>query len=82
MNVEQAVALAYQRWNERQTPEAEHLCRQVLDSVPGQPAVLHLLGLIAHARGNRSAAISHLGEACKAPSAPALYFSNLAEMLR
>jgi hypothetical protein len=63
MNVEQAIALAYQRWNERQAPEAEHLCRQVLHSVPGQPAALHLLGLIAHARGNQSAAISHLGEA-------------------
>ena len=82
MNVEQAIALAYRRWNERQAPEAEHLCRQVLHAIPGQPAALHLLGLIAHARGDQSAAISHLGEACKAANAPALYFSNLAEILR
>lgn len=82
MNVEQAIALAYRRWNERQAPEAERLCRQVLHAIPGQPAALHLLGLIAHARGDQSAALSHLGEACKAANAPALYFSNLAEILR
>jgi tetratricopeptide (TPR) repeat protein len=82
MNVEQAVALAYRHWDASQAGEAEQLCRQVLQAVPGEAGALHLLGLMAHRSGNAEAAINYLNEACKALRAPALYFSNLAEMLR
>jgi tetratricopeptide (TPR) repeat protein len=82
MDVEQAIALAYQLSNAGQVKRAEELCREVLTAAPQQAAALHLLGLIAHQRGEVGAAIFHLGEACKAPGAPAVYFSNLAEMLR
>lgn len=82
MNVDQAVALAYRHWEAGQPAQAEQLCRQALQAWRGHAAALHLLGLMAHGHGNREAAIQYLTEACNAPRAPALFFSNLAEMQR
>jgi tetratricopeptide (TPR) repeat protein len=58
------------------------LCQRVLVAWPGQADALHLLGLMAHAYGNLDLAIAQLREACKAPRAPAVYVSNLAELCR
>ncbi len=82
MNFDQAVALAYRHWEAGQPDQAEQLCRQALQAWPGQAAALHLLGLMAHSYGNSDAAIDYLTQACNAPRAPAVYFSNLAEMQR
>jgi tetratricopeptide (TPR) repeat protein len=82
MTIEQAVATAYQHWNAGQGAQAEHLCQQVLQAWPEHAAALHLMGLLAFTAGNRPLAIEYIQRACKAPSAPALFHSNLAEMLR
>jgi tetratricopeptide (TPR) repeat protein len=82
MTIEQAVAAAYQHWNAGQPPQAEHLCQQVLKLWPEHAAAVHLLGLLAYTAGNRALAIEYLQRACRSPSAPALFYSNLAGMLR
>lgn len=82
MTIEQAVAAAYQHWNAGQGMQAEHLCRQVLQAWPEHAGALHLLGLLAFTNGNRALAIEYIGRACASPSAPAVFYSNLAEMLR
>jgi tetratricopeptide (TPR) repeat protein len=82
MNVDQAVALAHRHFDAGQLDRAELLCRQALAAWPGRADALHLLGLMAHGSRNHQTAIDYLTEACKAPRAPALYFSNLAEMHR
>jgi len=54
----------------------------VLAASPGHADALHLLGLMAHQAGNIELAIAQLRHACRAPGAPAVYHSNLAEMCR
>jgi tetratricopeptide (TPR) repeat protein len=68
--------------NAGEADEAERLCRYVLAAWPGQADALHLLGLLASARGNLDLAIDLLRRACLPPRAPAVYSSNLAELYR
>ncbi len=82
MSVQDALGQAYAHWNAGQADQAEMLCQRILAAWPGQSDAMHLLGLMAHAYGNLDMAISHLRQACRAPRAPAVYFSNLAEMCR
>jgi tetratricopeptide (TPR) repeat protein len=82
MTIERALSQAHSHWQAGQADQAELLCQQVLAQWPGQSDALHLMGLMAHAYGNLDLAIDHLRNACLAPRAPAIYVSNLAEMLR
>lgn len=82
LSIPEALNRAYAHWNAGQADQAEQYCQRVLAAWPGQADALHLLGLMAHAYGNLDLAIAHLREACKAPRAPAIYSSNLAEMCR
>lgn len=51
--------------------EAERMCRLVLDADPGAADALHLLGAIAHQRGDHGQAIEHIEEAARIdPSKP------------
>ena len=82
LDIGQALALAYTHWNKGEADPAEQLCQQILAVWPGQTDASHLMGLMAHAYGNLDLAIDHVRQACQSPRAPALYFSNLAEMCR
>ena len=82
ISVPDALGQAYAHWNAGQADQAEMLCQRILAAWPGQSDAMHLLGLMAHAYGNLDMAIDHLRQACRAPRAPAVYFSNLAEMCR
>jgi len=57
-------------------------CRQVLAVWPGQADASYLMGLMAYDFGNLSLAVAHLRQACQSPRAPAVYFSDFAEMCR
>ena len=57
-------------------------CRQVLAVWPGQADATYLLGLMAYTFGNLDLAIAHVRQACQSPRAPAVYFSDFAEMCR
>ena len=82
LSLNEALQLAYAHWNAGQADQAEQYCQRVLTAWPGQADALHLMGVMAHAYGNLDLAITHLRQACLAPRAPAVYFSNLAEMCR
>ncbi|MFC7289954.1 sulfotransferase [Herminiimonas glaciei] len=82
LTVPEALQRAYAYWNAGKAVQAEELCRHVLLAWPYQSDAMHLLGLIAHAYGRLDMAVSHIRQACQAANAPAIYFSNLAEMCR
>lgn len=82
LSIEEALSRAYAHWNAGQADQAELFCQRVLAVWPGQADALHLMGVMAHAYGNLDLALQHLRQACQAPRAPAVYFSNLAEMCR
>lgn len=82
ISIPEVITQAYAHWNAGQADQAEILCQRILAAWPGQTDALHLLGLIAHAFQHHDLAIGYLRKACDAPRAPALYLSNLAEMLR
>ncbi len=82
LTLAQAIALAQSHWQAGQAPQAEVLCRRVLDVAPEHPDAHYLLGLMAHAYGKRDMAIDHLRITCRAPNAPASCWSDLAEMCR
>ena len=82
LSIEQALARAYAHWNAGQADQAELFCQRVLAAWPGQADATHLMGVMAHAYGNLDLALQHVRQACMAPRAPAVYFSNLAEMCR
>lgn len=82
LGIPEALNRAHAHWNAGQADQAEQYCQRVLAAWPGQADALHLLGVMAHAYGNLDLAVAHLRQACLAPRAPAVYFSNLAEMCR
>lgn len=82
LSLDEALRRARAHWNAGQADQAELFCQRVLAVWPGQADALHLMGVMAHAYGNLDLALQHVRQACLAPRAPALYFSNLAEMCR
>ncbi|VVP25677.1 tetratricopeptide repeat-containing sulfotransferase family protein [Pseudomonas fluorescens] len=82
LTLAEAINLAHAHWNAGQAQQAEQLCQRILAKWPQQADASHLLGLIAHGYGRQDLAISFMRQACQATSAPAIYFSNLAEMCR
>jgi len=78
LTIEEAIQRARAHWNAGQAPQTEMLCQRVLAAWPGQADALHLLGVMAHAFSNLDLGIQHLRQACLAPRAPAVYFSDLA----
>lgn len=82
LTLDQALALAQSHWNAGQAPQAEHWCRQILATLPGQPDALNLLGVIAHAYRQPDLAIELFRQACLPAEAAANHLSNLAEMCR
>ena len=61
-----------------QLDQAETLYRQVLETVPEQPDVLNLLGLIAQAKGAQDEACSLFMQAIRAKPNEASFYYNLA----
>jgi len=82
IDVAKTIERARAAWTAGRADEAEMACRQVLAVWPGQADAACLLGLMAYRYGNLDLAIAHLRQACQAPRAPAVYFSDFAEMCR
>jgi tetratricopeptide (TPR) repeat protein len=55
-------------------------CLEILERFPGEPGALHLLGVIAHQRGEAPAAAQYLRRAAEAPGALPLYLLTYAEL--
>lgn len=82
ISIQEALVQANAHWNAGQAEQAEVICQRILSIWPGQPDALHLMGLMAHAFNHGDLAIEYLRKACDSPRVPAIYLSNLAEMLR
>ena len=82
ISIQDALVQANAHWNAGQAEQAEVICQRILSIWPGQADALHLMGLMAHAFNHSDLAIGYLRKASDAPRAPAIYLSNLAEMLR
>ena len=82
ISIQDALVQANAHWNAGQAEQAEVICQRILSIWPGQSDALHLMGLMAHAFNHSDLAIGYLRKASEAPRAPAIYLSNLAEMLR
>jgi len=61
--------------------EAEALYRQILQTRPGHPDALHLLGMVAHETGRNELAVELIGQAIKVNPSAAMYHNNLAMAL-
>jgi tetratricopeptide (TPR) repeat protein len=82
VDVAKTIERARAAWAAGRADEAEMACRQVLAVWPAQADATYLLGLMAYTYGNLDLAIAHVRQACQAPRAPAVYFSDFAEMCR
>lgn len=58
--VQDSIDISVQYLSAGDLPKAEEYCRQALQTDPDQPIALHLLGVIAHQRGNYLQAVEHL----------------------
>jgi tetratricopeptide (TPR) repeat protein len=75
-----ARALAHHRAG--QLDQAELLYRRVLDQAPAHPDALHLLGVLAHQRGQPGRAAELIGRAIALRPGQAAYHGNLSEACR
>ncbi len=62
--------------------QAEALYRHVLGAAPNHPDALHLLGVLAHQRGDHEGAVVNIEQAITLRANVADYHSNLGEALR
>ena len=73
-------AIAYHQ--QGQLDQAHSIYQQILRVDPEQPDTLHLLGVIAHQRGDHTRAIDHIKRALIYKTTDATIFSNLGEVYR
>ena len=59
-----------------QLPQAEQICRRILDSNPWQPVALNLLGVVAHQSGRHELAVQYIGQAIEIrPKQPICHYN-------
>lgn len=78
MSYDMILKQALKLHNDGQLDEAEQLYRQILETVPGHPVVLNLLGLIAQSRGLHKQATDFFSRAIAQNPQSAEYYFNLA----
>ncbi|HXZ00934.1 MAG TPA: sulfotransferase [Stellaceae bacterium] len=76
------LADAQRHWSAGETERAEQICRQLLAEAPQRERALHLLGLMAEARGDWSLALDYLEQACAPAGAATAILGDLAELYR
>ena len=82
VSVEKILALADEHRKAGRLKMADRLCRQLLESEPNHPPILHLRALIAHDAGDQGTAITLMRQASAANGRDPLLHCNLAEMFR
>ena len=72
--------LALQSFSAGRIDAAGEMCRDILSTSPDQPGALHLLGIMAHRRGDQAEACVMLRRAAESPETTALYLLSYAEL--
>jgi tetratricopeptide (TPR) repeat protein len=78
----EAMAIAVAHHQAGRLWAAEQIYRQILAVEPEHTAALHLLGVVAHQRGNHEAAVEHIARAIRLEGDVAGFHSNLGEAYR
>ncbi len=63
LTIPQAIQLAVRHQAAGQLPDAERICRLILQAHPGSVDALHLLGLLSHQRGDPASAVKLIEQA-------------------
>ena len=82
LTIQQAIDLAAQHHTAGRLSEAESIYQQILQSDPNQPIALHLLGVIAHQKGDNDVAVDLITKALGFKPDLAEAHSNLGLALR
>lgn len=80
--VPQALQIAAQQIDSGQLPQAEAILRQILQTFPGHPEALHLMGVLAHVAGQTPLALDLIARAIAAQPDHAHFHANRGEMCR
>ena len=76
-NIGETMEIAVEHHQAGRLPQAEKLYRFVLQINPNHPAALHLLGVIAHQRGQHDASVELIGKAIKNNSGVPQFHNNV-----
>jgi Flp pilus assembly protein TadD len=79
---EKAIQMAGQLYSRRQYPQAERVCRQIIQSRPANADAHNILGVTLSALGKGKEAVATLKRAIKLNPNAASYHANLGEILR
>jgi len=80
--IRQALGAAVHHMQAGRLAAAESLCRQILAVRPAEADALHLLGVIAHSRGEHRTATDLIGRAIAADATDPDYHNNIGEAYR
>jgi predicted O-linked N-acetylglucosamine transferase (SPINDLY family) len=80
--VQEQIALALRNHQAGRLNEAEQLYRQILQAHPDNADALHLLGVLAHQRGQNEAAVDLIGRAIAQSSGVPAFHNNLGNALK
>jgi protein O-GlcNAc transferase len=73
----EAFALAFQHYRAGEWDLAEQIGLRILQAEPAHADTLHLLGVIAHSRGQHATAVEQIGQAIALAPSTAAYHNNL-----
>ena len=82
VTIEQAMQLASRHYAGGNLRAAGEICRSILDVLPDHAPATHLLGLIAHQKGDQAAAVELLYRSIRLDPASSEYYSNCGGVLR
>jgi tetratricopeptide (TPR) repeat protein len=82
LNLQQAMMKAAQLQSQGSLRESEVLLKKILQTQPGFPPAIHLLGVVAHQSGHNDEAIDLIQRAIATNDQVPLFHANLGEMLR
>ena len=80
--IPEALAIAVQHHQAGRLHEAEVIYRRILAADPNHADALHLLGVIAHQRGQHESAVEHIQRAIAVNGADPAYHNNLGTVLQ
>jgi predicted O-linked N-acetylglucosamine transferase (SPINDLY family) len=75
--ISQAFALAFQHYRAGRWELAEQICQRIVQAEPAHADAWHLLGVIAHSRGEHAVAVERIGQAIACVPSTAAYHNNL-----
>jgi protein O-GlcNAc transferase len=80
--IPEALSIALEHHRAGHLPRAEAIYQQILAADANQPDALHMLGVVAHQRGNHELAIDYIQAALQRRASDGVFYNNLGEAFR